>query len=200
MKNILKSLFIIFIVTLSQFLFILIFTYLFYLFSNMNIDTYFKSNYFKTISLIASIIYTLLGLLILNRKLKDKIKVKKFLIYLIFGIIFSLLVNVIVNFITPIKHSNLNLLLILETGILGPIFEEIIYRDIIYNTLLKFKYPVILTSLLFALSHNNLIQIIYTFILGIILNLIYEKESNLKYNISFHIGFNTLSILLTFIL
>lgn len=199
MKNILKSLFIIFIVTLSQFLFILIFTYLFYLFSNMNIDTYFKSNYFKTISLIASIIYTLLGLLILNRKLKDKIKVKKFLIYLIFGIIFSLLVNVIVNFITPIKHSNLNLLLILETGILGPIFEEIIYRDIIYNTLLKFKYPVILTSLLFALSHNNLIQIIYTFILGIILNLIYEKESNLKYNISFHIGFNILSILLTFI-
>ena len=101
------------------------------------------------------------------------------------------------------KKTILNLslpIIILYTSILGPIFEEILFR---YTALSKAKkvlpkkYAIILISLIFALVHNNLITIIYAFILGLLLSIILEKYQNIVYPIIVHIFANLTSVFLT---
>ncbi|MBN1444745.1 MAG: CPBP family intramembrane metalloprotease [Candidatus Omnitrophica bacterium] len=78
--------------------------------------------------------------------------------------------------------------------IAAPFAEEVIFRGVIYTALKeKFSVPsaIIISSLLFALLHNEIFQIGALFAFGILLAYIFEKHDNLWLSISVHF-FNNL--------
>lgn len=88
--------------------------------------------------------------------------------------------------------------------VLIPIFEEIFFRGIIFNELrsrINFTAAIIIEALIFALFHGNILQGIYTFMLGIILALVYTWTRSIWSNITVHITYNLLgSIVIPFII
>ncbi|EPZ58539.1 CAAX protease self-immunity family protein [[Clostridium] sordellii ATCC 9714] len=82
--------------------------------------------------------------------------------------------------------------------VLIPIYEEIFFRHVIFGYLRE-KYnligAVIGQALVFGLVHGNIVQGIYTFILGIALALIYVYSESLVGSIIVHITFNLLGVL-----
>lgn len=79
-------------------------------------------------------------------------------------------------------QSNLfyNVILIILTVIVGPIAEEILFRGVILSSLRPYgkKFSIVVSALLFALVHGNLIQTIPTFAIGCVLGYIaYEQKS-----------------------
>jgi membrane protease YdiL (CAAX protease family) len=77
--------------------------------------------------------------------------------------------------------------------ILIPAFEEIFFRGIIFkelNVRIKLIPSVIISALIFALFHGNMLQGIYTFIFGIITALIYTWTKSLWTNTLAHIAYN----------
>ena len=79
-------------------------------------------------------------------------------------------------------------------GIITPVTEEIVHRGIIYNRLRRFfDLPIALIAgaLLFGISHGNLIQFVYAFVMGIVIGLIYERFGSFIYPLIFHCMANT---------
>ena len=97
--------------------------------------------------------------------------------------------------------SNLsNLFLLISSGIIGPIYEEVLFRYIFLNKLKQFnttKKAIIINSLIFALIHINPIKICYAFILGLILNITYKKYKNIKAPIIIHISANIIVLFIS---
>lgn len=88
----------------------------------------------------------------------------------------------------------------LGTVVIGPIIEEIIFRYVLYNSLTKFnskKISIILSTIIFALMHNGIINIIFAFIIGLIITIIYSKNKNITEVIILHIITNFLGFLIT---
>ena len=88
------------------------------------------------------------------------------------------------------RSSNLNIiLLIFSSGILGPIVEEYLFRNILLNRLLN-RFSIgkatVLESFIFAFFHSGINGFIYAFIIGIILSFIYVKYKNIKIPIICH--------------
>ncbi|MGH4117732.1 CPBP family intramembrane glutamic endopeptidase [Clostridium sp.] len=85
-----------------------------------------------------------------------------------------------------------------------PIFEEILFRGLIYNELkthLNIILAIIIQGVIFAAAHGNMLQGIYTFIMGVVLAIIYNKTRSIIAPMLFHIMYNLLgSIVLPFIL
>lgn len=99
-------------------------------------------------------------------------------------------------------EQNLNssfIYLILSVCIIAPIIEEVIFRGIILNGMLKRYNPstaIIISSLLFALIHGNLHQGINAFLLALIIGCIYYKTHSLYLTIYCHFFNNTASFIL----
>lgn len=99
-------------------------------------------------------------------------------------------------------EQNLNssfIYLILSVCIIAPIIEEVIFRGIILNGMLKRYNPstaIIISSLLFALIHGNLHQGINAFLLALIIGCIYYKTHSLYLTIYCHFFNNTTSFIL----
>jgi membrane protease YdiL (CAAX protease family) len=77
--------------------------------------------------------------------------------------------------------------------ILIPAFEEIFFRGIIFKELsarIKFIPSVIISALIFAIFHGNMLQGIYTFIFGIITALVYTWTKSIWTNTLAHIVYN----------
>lgn len=88
--------------------------------------------------------------------------------------------------------------LLLSEGIVGPILEEYLFRGVVYHKLKELyttKNAMIFCTLLFALFHGNLLQIIFAALLGTILILLYEKYQDIKIPILFHSIVNLVSLL-----
>jgi membrane protease YdiL (CAAX protease family) len=88
-----------------------------------------------------------------------------------------------------------NVVGILLAVILIPIFEEIFFRGIIFNELRNRINPtasIIISSLIFALFHGNILQGIYTFMLGVLLSLVYTWTRSIWSIITMHITYNFL--------
>lgn len=86
-----------------------------------------------------------------------------------------------------------SILAMISVVILMPMFEEILFRGLIFNELRKnvnIVVAIILQALIFAVFHGNILQGIYTFILGIILSLLYMWTKSLWANILCHIVYN----------
>jgi|GEM_PF-3367129 len=82
--------------------------------------------------------------------------------------------------------------------IVGPIFEELLFRGVIYNRLRTDFDPLIsayISGILFGIYHMNLIQGIYATLCGIILGVVYEYYGSVLAPILFHIFMNATTVL-----
>lgn len=170
---------------------------IYYLLGYNNINN-FILNYANYIIVIFNIIYTIK--LIKKHKIKPKITNNPFPM-IILGISLSTLCNMIIIKYHPNNAIEINkTFLILSSVIIGPIIEEILFRFILTNNLLKFNNKtntILLSSLLFGLTHTGLINILYAFILGITLNTIFIKKNNIINTIIIHSSANLISLYLT---
>lgn len=197
-KKLLKSLIPLYILLLLNpiLLFIIASVYATYNVDNL---TNFINNYGGIILILTNITY------IIYIIKKNRIKVNKYnlidnypKIYLFISI--PLFLNSLILLINNQKIPTINIYIALfGSVIIGPILEELIFRYLIYNNLNKFNNKntsIILSSLIFALVHNGFINIVYAFIIGTILTIIYSKNKNIKEVIILHMVANLMSLLI----
>lgn len=197
-KKLLKSLIPLYILLLLNpiLLFIIASVYATYNVDNL---TNFINNYGGIILILTNITY------IIYIIKKHRIKVNKYnlidnypKIYLFISI--PLFLNSLILLINNQKIPTINIYIALfGSVIIGPILEELVFRYLIYNNLNKFNKKntsIILSSLIFALVHNGFINIVYAFIIGTILTIIYSKNKNIKEVIILHMVANLMSLLI----
>lgn len=197
-KKLLKSLIPLYILILLNpiLLFIIASVYATYNIDNL---TNFINNYGGIILILTNITY------IIYIIKKHRIKVNKYnlidnypKIYLFISI--PLFLNSLILLINNQKIPTINIYIALfGSVIIGPILEELVFRYLIYNNLNKFNKKntsIILSSIIFALVHNGFINIVYAFIIGTILTIIYSKNKNIKEVIILHMVANLMSLLI----
>lgn len=197
-KKLLKSLIPLYILLLLNpiLLFIIASVYATYNVDNL---TNFINNYGGIILILTNITY------IIYIIKKHRIKVNKYnlidnypKIYLFISI--PLFLNSLILLINNQKIPTINIYIALfGSVIIGPILEELVFRYLIYNNLNKFNNKntsIILSSIIFALVHNGFINIVYAFIIGTILTIIYSKNKNIKEVIILHMVANLMSLLI----
>ena len=135
---------------------------------------------------------------------KEKYNIYNILLIFLISSLLSLILNFIILFLKKsigidLISSDVNFILILSTGFLGPILEEFLFRGIVYNELLKtfnIKKSLLLSSIIFAIFHTGgIFQIVFAFIIGLYLAFIYRKYGDLKFSMFAHIIVNMTSIL-----
>lgn len=90
------------------------------------------------------------------------------------------------------------LIQILVLGILMPICEELVYRGMVFKRFryqLGFGMAAAYSALIFAITHGNLVQILYGFLMGMLFCLLYEKYGSLWAPIVAHVVANVLSVI-----
>lgn len=177
---------------------IFVFYFIYSLFGNSDMIEYIN-NYSIYVVLIFNIIY--LFVLIKKYRLHFS-KSKNIIELLLLGVSFSLFCNMIILNINSSKDVvEVNkIILIISSVIVGPFIEEILFRYILLGNLKKFNskiISIILGSLIFSLMHNGIINIVYTFLLGLILGVIYLKKGKITDSIIVHSAANFVSIFLT---
>ena len=88
---------------------------------------------------------------------------------------------------------------ILATVIAAPIVEELIFRGLAYNRAKNYTdwlTAAVLSALAFGVYHFNLVQGMYTFIIGVILAYVYERYKTIIAPIVFHAVINLVTVLL----
>lgn len=92
----------------------------------------------------------------------------------------------------------LNLILI---SLIGPIFEEIIFRKILIDRTIKYGplTSILVSAIIFGLIHGNLNQFCYTVLVGGFFAYVYIKTGQIKYSIGLHIILNMLGSVLSMI-
>ena len=91
-------------------------------------------------------------------------------------------------------------LLIISSGLLGPIVEEYLFRKILLNRLLKrysIKKAIIVESFIFSLFHTSINGFIYAFIIGMLLSIVYVKYKNIRLVILCHMISNIFVLFLS---
>ena len=89
---------------------------------------------------------------------------------------------------------------LIVVGVAAPIFEEILFRGIVFNELRKhisLAAAVLTQGLLFGIYHLNFFQGIYGAVLGILAGLIYIWFNSIWAPISLHVAFNTFSVIMS---
>ncbi len=87
---------------------------------------------------------------------------------------------------------------VIALGIIIPISEELMFRGILFKRFRErqsFAYSMVCTAILYAFMHSGGIQIVYSFLLGMLLAYVYEKFGSLKAPVLLHIVFNICSVL-----
>ncbi len=77
--------------------------------------------------------------------------------------------------------------------LLAPVIEEILFRRIAYDliyTYTGFLPAALVSSLVFAAYHMNMIQGIYAFLMGMLFCALYYRDHRLAVPVSLHIGAN----------
>ena len=90
----------------------------------------------------------------------------------------------------------LTFLMLLYSVLLAPLFEELLFRGLLFNQLRRYGrcFAILITALLFGLMHTNVLQLIAAVLLGLLLAWIRECYG-LPYAILLHISNNALAIL-----
>ncbi len=90
-------------------------------------------------------------------------------------------------------------LLFLLVGVIGPIFEEFLFRGVLYTSLRRFlpaPVSIFLISFLFAFIHFDPNVMIGLFTLGMVMNVLYEKTGSLIPSIVTHCLWNSVTFFL----
>lgn len=88
-------------------------------------------------------------------------------------------------------------LLLIAAVIFAPMGEEALMRGVAYPMLRRHWPPLaaaFCSSMIFAILHGNIVQVVLTVPLGILLAFVYEETQRLREVILLHAGFNALSI------
>lgn len=89
---------------------------------------------------------------------------------------------------------------LIGTVLIGPLCEELIYRGLIYKRLRAAISPMqamVISSLLFGIAHGNLVQLLYAFVLGLLMAYVYEKYHSFLAPFLFHAVGNAIAVLMT---
>ena len=87
---------------------------------------------------------------------------------------------------------------VIGSAVIAPIYEELLFRGIIFPKLIQktnFTIALVLSSLLFAVLHFHLSALLPLFVLSIILSITYLYTSTIWASISLHALFNLISII-----
>lgn len=153
------------------------------------------------------LVYYVIVIIYICRKNKKKLQEEVFLPIkgwyplVMLGISLAIVMNMIIFFFVPPQGTVTNsfVFAIISSGIIGPIYEELLFRFLLYNRL-KEKYhlksSMIIATILFALIHMTPIKIIYAFILGLVLTILYERQTNILVPIIVHMVANGIVLLL----
>lgn len=134
-------------------------------------------------------------------KLTNKEYIKIIITSIFMAVVLNLIMylfNKLIPFTNRYDSSSTKFYMIISTGIIGPILEEYIFRGMVFNELKTFntkKIALILTTILFALMHTELSQIIYALIIGSYLIYLYTKTNDIKVSIMAHIAINISTII-----
>ncbi len=90
------------------------------------------------------------------------------------------------------------LIFTLNIAVIAPIVEEVVFRGVIMNTLRRFGdcFALLISSLLFALVHMNLVQIPNAFIMGLVIGYFTLYSGSLWTGIFIHMLNNILTLML----
>ena len=100
--------------------------------------------------------------------------------------------------IAPTGYDDASAVIMYMTIGLAPAFaEEFLFRGVIYGNLRVYgkTQAILISSLLFALMHQNIGQFFYTFVGGIAMALMYELTGSIWCSIFYHLLNNELSVL-----
>lgn len=185
---------------LISYILVFICSFIYALYDINNLD-FFVNRYLSIISIFINVL--LIIFIIKKEKIKlKKINIRKIFPYIYFCLSFTILFNLLVIYISNNSNSsNINMfILLISSGIIGPILEELVFRKLIIDKLLKFNSlykTIIISSLVFSLLHINQLKIIYTFIVGIIYGFVYIKRKNIMDSIIIHSISNMVVLLIT---
>lgn len=197
-KKVLRSCKDIIVIMLVQLMMIFITGLIYIVFINKDITNFYTQEFYYIII----ILYIILIIIFKNKYKSDesKIKIKDYYSGILFGVSIACIYNMLMFKIGNVTNSNVNMFLsIIASGILGPILEELLFRKKLLNELLYFNSKnkaIFLSSLIFSLLHFGIDTIIYAFIMGIILSVIYLKYNNIKLPIVIHMSANIIVVFL----
>jgi membrane protease YdiL (CAAX protease family) len=100
--------------------------------------------------------------------------------------------------IAPDEYDNASTVIMYMTVGLAPAFaEEFLFRGVIYGNLRPYgrTQAILISAALFALMHQNIGQLFYTFVGGIAMALMYELTGSIWCGIFFHLLNNQISVL-----
>lgn len=89
---------------------------------------------------------------------------------------------------------------ILSLGILVPISEELVFRGLLFQRLREkgsYMQAAVFSSVVFGLMHMNMVQMLYGFVMGMLLAYVYEKYGSVKAPALAHMSMNIMSVLAT---
>lgn len=151
---------------------------------------------------------------VLDRNIFKKISLRNTIYIILFGVGCSIVMPKLVQFmvqtisaksqlkhvnISALEHINIPVIEMIVVIILIPICEEIIFRHVIFGYLRKnhnIVFAVVVQALFFGLWYGNIEQMTCAFIVGIFLALIYMRYKSLLGNITLHIVFNFMVVLI----
>ncbi|WP_405305352.1 CPBP family intramembrane glutamic endopeptidase [Methanobrevibacter sp.] len=146
---------------------------------------------------------------------KERLGIQKLIIYVsvgftitlfgnVFGIIITSIIsqfigNAVANPVHDLVNSTDILLNIILICLIGPIFEELIFRKLLIDRTIKYgaKASIIISAVLFAFFHGNLNQFCYTLLFGGLLAYVYIKTGQIIYPIILHIIANLMGSVVT---
>ncbi len=146
------------------------------------------------ISLGVGLIVNLIFYLVLIKHYpKEKKPQKDYGTMLLLGFSYSLFWNAFFLQISNSFESEPHIILFFTSVLIGPILEEYVFRGFLFRELKKnysLMEAMMLSSLLFALFHTTIFQIIFAFFLGLITSYLYHKTGHLRNAILFHMASN----------
>lgn len=94
------------------------------------------------------------------------------------------------------------ILLCFRIAVLAPILEEVIFRGIAMQSLRRFgdSFALLISSVLFALAHQNLVQAPNAFMMGLLMGYFVIRTNSLWVGILIHSVNNALSLLMSFVI
>lgn len=138
----------------------------------------------------------------LKKPTKQKISASALVLFTVFAFVLCFSCNIMTNLISYATGIDANSSYIfnpldyLAMAFIPSIIEEIAFRGFILGGFWEYgaKFAVIISSVLFAMSHTSLTSVIYSFLCGIILGCLYIKTNSLISCMTVHFLCNALTI------